>query len=107
MKHVTFLTCLLTFATLTSSYGYGDTNAGYTSGPISARSAEITNRVTARLAAENLDKDTKINVVTDNNGVVWLTGNAVSDSEAARIVAAARATEGVVTVSSEIVVKRR
>lgn len=65
----------------------------------------ITTKIKAQLAKENLPSLKDLKVDTDNAGAVWIRGTTTSDEEAKRAVAIARATEGVTTVNSEILVK--
>lgn len=59
-----------------------------------------------KLSAQGFADVTQINVEADDAGVVKLKGVAASDAEAARAVAVAKETDGVVAVQSEIAVKR-
>ncbi len=62
----------------------------------------ITSKVKARLAAAHITSLGQIHVVTDKNGVVWLHGTARTQAAADRAVEAARTTEGVRYVHSQI-----
>ncbi|HEX7374963.1 MAG TPA: BON domain-containing protein [Steroidobacteraceae bacterium] len=66
----------------------------------------ITTKVKAKLAGEHLSSLTQINVDTDADGVVWLTGSAHDQAEIDRAVAVARQTEGVHSVVNQLTVKK-
>ena len=65
----------------------------------------ITTKIKAKLASEHLTSATRINVDTDNNGVVYLSGTAINQTEADKAVTIARNTEGVKSVNSELKVQ--
>ena len=66
----------------------------------------ITIAVKAKLAAENIKTLGQIQVDTDSNGVVWLSGFARSQKDADTAVKIARETEHVKSVTSEIKIKK-
>ena len=66
----------------------------------------ITTKVKAKLAAEKMSTMTRIRVDTDQNGVVWLSGNAKSKEEADKAVAIATGVEGVTSVRDEIKIQK-
>jgi hyperosmotically inducible periplasmic protein len=84
---------------------------GFTADVENSRSATfvkdsvITTKIKTKLAGENLASLAQIKVDTDNAGVVWLTGSAPSQADADKVIAIAKATEGVTAVNSEIVIK--
>lgn len=65
----------------------------------------ITTKIKAKLASEHVASLAQIKVDTDDAGVVWLTGSVPSQADADKVVAIARGTEGVTSVSSELVIK--
>jgi hyperosmotically inducible periplasmic protein len=65
----------------------------------------ITTKVKSKLAAEHVSSLAKIQVDTDANGVVWLSGHANSQADIDKAVSIARGTEGVVTVKNHLKVK--
>ncbi len=78
----------------------GDTNA-----PVSyVMGSEITGKIKAKLAEDQMGSLLHISVNTDDHGGVELTGNAPSQEDADRAVATARSTPGVTGVSSEITI---
>jgi hyperosmotically inducible protein len=64
----------------------------------------ITAKVKAKLAAENFTSLTKIDVDTDADGVVWLSGTAESQADIDRAVALTEETEGVISVKNNLTV---
>jgi hyperosmotically inducible periplasmic protein len=70
------------------------------------KDSAITAKVKAKLASEHLASLSDIHVDTDANGIVWLTGSVKSQMEADRAVATAKATEGVVSVKSDLKVSK-
>jgi hyperosmotically inducible protein len=64
----------------------------------------ITAKVKAKLAAEHFTSLTKIDVDTDADGVVWLSGTAKSQADIDRAVALAEDTEGVISVKNNLTV---
>jgi hyperosmotically inducible protein len=66
----------------------------------------ITTKIKTKLASEHLGSATHIQVDTDKNGVVWMTGTANSQKEVDEAVAIARNTEGVKSVKSDLKVQK-
>ncbi len=65
----------------------------------------ITTKVKAKLAAKHLSTLTKVNVDTDENGVVWLSGKAPNQDAVDLATMLAKDTEGVKSVHNDIVVQ--
>ena len=65
----------------------------------------ITTKVKTKLAAKHLTTLTKINVDTDANGVVWLSGHAPTQDAVDMAGLLAKDTDGVRSVHNDIVVK--
>ena len=65
----------------------------------------ITTKVKAKLAAKHLTTLTRINVDTDANGVVWLSGHAPTKDAADMAGLIAKDTDGVRSVHNDIVVQ--
>ena len=65
----------------------------------------ITTKVKAKLAAENMSSFVHVQVDTDRNGVVVLSGTARSQAAIDQAVSIARATEGVKAVQNQIKIK--
>jgi len=65
----------------------------------------ITTKVKAKLAGEKMSTLTKIQVDTDRNGAVFLSGKTKTQGEADKAVSIAHATEGVTSVTSTILVR--
>jgi hyperosmotically inducible protein len=69
------------------------------------KDSAITTLIKTKLAGEHLSSLTKINVDTDDQGVVWLSGTATTQGQIDRAEAIARSTDGVRAVKNHIVVK--
>ncbi|MEP6549107.1 MAG: BON domain-containing protein [Gammaproteobacteria bacterium] len=65
----------------------------------------ITTKVKAKLAAKHLTTLTRINVDTDANGVVWLSGHAPTQDAADMAGLLAKDTDGVRSVHNDIMVQ--
>jgi len=84
--------------------------AGYTADGDSDRSSPkafvkdsvITTKIKAELAEEKLSSLVRINVDTDNKGMVSLSGTAASQAAADKAVSIARAVKGVTSVENHI-----
>ena len=70
------------------------------------KDSAITTKIKAKLASEHLGSLKHIQVDTDQNGVVWMTGTANSQDEINQAIAIARNTEGVRTVKADIKVQK-
>ena len=66
----------------------------------------ITTKIKTKLAAEHLGSAKHIQVDTDKDGIVWLSGTANSQKEVNQAVAIARSTEGVKSVNNELKVQK-
>jgi hyperosmotically inducible protein len=62
----------------------------------------ITTKIKTKLAAESPGTMARIKVDTDKDGVVWMSGEAKTQAEAAKAMDIAKATEGVKSVKSDI-----
>jgi hyperosmotically inducible protein len=67
-----------------------------------AKDSVITTKIKAAQAADSTVRATRIDVETDNNGVVKLSGRARSQAEIDRAVAIARGVEGVTSVQNNM-----
>ncbi|GAO36442.1 transport-associated protein [Sulfuricella sp. T08] len=65
----------------------------------------ITAKIKAKLAADHPGSMKHIQVDTDKDGVVWLTGTANTQEEINQAIATARNTEGVKSVWSDLKIK--
>lgn len=70
--------------------------------PMRLACAEITTKVKAKLANEKMGSLININVDTDSNGAVVLSGNVGTQDEADKAISIARATEGVTSVTNNL-----
>ena len=66
----------------------------------------ITTKVKAKLADEKMSSLVHIQVDTDDNGVVFLSGNVRTQEEADKAVSIARTTEGVTSVKSNLEIRK-
>jgi hyperosmotically inducible protein len=66
----------------------------------------ITTKVKSKLAAEHPGSLGHIQVDTDAKGQVWLSGNARTQEDIDKAISIARGTEGVVSVTSRLTVKK-
>jgi len=69
------------------------------------KDSAITTKVKSKLAIEHITSLGRIHVDTDANGIVWLTGSARSQQAIDQAIAVTRATEGVKSVHSELIVR--
>jgi len=69
------------------------------------KDSAITTLIKTKLAAEHMASLTNIKVDTDDQGVVWLSGNATTQAQIDKAEAIARGTDGVRAVKNQIVVK--
>ena len=89
--------------------------AGYTADPPypadspkeSINNSVITSNIKTEMAKDKQVSAMNIKVVTDDKGVVTLSGNAKSKAEADQAVKIARDTKGVTSVKSDIVVQAK
>ena len=70
------------------------------------KDSAITTKIKTKLAAENLKSLKNISVDTDQNGIVWMSGTVVSQSEADQAVSIAKNTEGVKSVKANLKVQK-
>ena len=99
-------TCLLASALLLPVAGYaadGDTDRSNPKAFV--KDSMITTKIKAKLAEEKLSSLVKIKVDTDNKGMVYLSGTAVSQAAVDRAVSIARGEKGVTSVQNDIQIK--
>jgi hyperosmotically inducible protein len=104
-----FATTCLVFGTLLGSavVWAGEDSGTDRSHPVAfVKDSAITTAIKAKLAAEHLTSLARIHVDTDKDGVVWLTGSAVTQEVADKAASLARETEHVKTVHSDIKVEK-
>ena len=66
----------------------------------------ITTKIKSKLASEHLGSVKHIQVDTDKDGVVWMSGTVNNQGEAEKAITIARNTEGVRSVHSELKVQK-
>jgi hyperosmotically inducible periplasmic protein len=69
------------------------------------KDSAITTKIKAKLAGEKMSSLVHIQVDTDSNGAVFLSGNVRSQEEADNAVSIARKTEGVTSVTSNLTIR--
>jgi hyperosmotically inducible protein len=84
----------------------GEPDAGNSSATQFVKDSAITAAVKTKLAANHIASLTQLQVDTDRNGVVWLSGTTQTQEAADRAVEIARTTDGVIEVKSTIEVTR-
>lgn len=70
------------------------------------KDSALTTKVKAKLAAEHVTSVGRIHVDTDKDGVVWLSGTARTQAAIDQAVRIARETDGVVSVHSDLTVRK-
>ncbi len=108
MKTKVIVTCLAIGTLLGSVVAIAaeDSDADRSSPSAYVKDSAITMKVKTKLAAEHLTSLGNIHVDTDKNGVVVLSGSARTQEAVNKAMAIARETEGVVSVTSTVVVKK-
>jgi osmotically-inducible protein OsmY len=69
------------------------------------KDSAITASIKTKLAGEHLKSLKDIRVDTDDKGIVWLSGHAMTDFDAKKAKSIARQTDGVRAVKNDIVVR--
>ncbi len=104
-----FVTTCLVFGTLLGSavaWAGEDSDTDRSHPAAFVKDSAITTAIKAKLAAEHLTSLARIHVDTDKDGVVWLTGSAVTQEAADKAASIARDTENVKRVHSDIKVEK-
>ena len=98
--------CLLAGALMLPIAGYtADTDSDRSSPKAYVKDSVITTKIKAQLAEEKLSSLVRINVDTDNKGMVTLSGTAASQNAVDQAVSIARAVKGVTSVQNNIQIK--
>ena len=105
MKNKYSATLVLIGTLLAPAFVFADTDADRSHPAAFVKDSVITAKIKTKLAAEHFASLTRVNVDTDNAGIVWLSGTAATLAEANKAVSIAQATEGVISVKSEITIK--
>jgi hyperosmotically inducible protein len=101
------LSCIIAVALAGSSLAVaGDLDADSASPTQFVKDSAITTAVKTKLAANHLANVTQLQIETDGDGVVWLSGTTRTQETADRAVEIARTTDGVTEVKSTIEVTR-
>ena len=102
------LTCLVASLTLIPMSSFAAENADSDRSHPAAfvKDSAITTKIKAKLAAEHPTSLARIQVDTDADGKVWLSGIARSQAEVDKAILIARGTEHVVSVKSTLTIKK-
>jgi hyperosmotically inducible protein len=107
MKYKLATTCFVIGSVLAPVAAYAADSDTDRSNPANfVKDSVITTKIKTKLAAEHLGSAKHIQVDTDKNGIVWLSGTANSQDEVNQAVTIARNTEGVKSVKSELKVQK-
>jgi hyperosmotically inducible periplasmic protein len=103
MKIKLATTCFVIGTLLAPVVGYtADSDADRSHPMTFVKDSVITTKIKAKLAADHPGSMKHIQVDTDKDGIVWLSGTANTQAEIDQAVAVARDTEGVKSVKSDI-----
>jgi hyperosmotically inducible protein len=106
MKTKLATTCLIIGTLLAPVMAYSADSDKDRSHPMTyVKDSVITTKIKAKLAADHPGSMKHIQVDTDKDGVVWLTGTANTQEEINQAIATARSTDGVKSVWSDLKVK--
>lgn len=102
------LTCLVVGLTLIPISGFAaeDTDSDRSHPAAFVKDSAITTKIKAKLAVDHPTSLARIQVDTDADGKVWLSGIARSQAEIDQAVLIARGTEHVVSVKSTLTIKQ-
>ena len=107
MKYKLATTCFVIGSVLAPVAAYAADSDTDRSNPANfVKDSVITTKIKTKLAAEHLGSAKHIQVDTDKNGIVWLSGTANSQEEVNQAVTIARNTEGVKSVKNELKVQK-
>ena len=107
MKYKLATTCFVIGSVLAPVAAYATDSDTDRSKPTHfVKDSVITTKIKTKLAAEHLGSAKHIQVDTDKNGIVWLSGTANSQEEVNQAVTIARNTEGVKSVKNELKVQK-
>lgn len=107
MKDKILLSGLMLIALDTPFLSYADADADSSGSHAAAyvKDSVITTKIKAKLATEHFSSLTQINVDTDKDGAVWLTGSAATQADIDKALSIVRSTAGVTSVKNQITVK--
>jgi hyperosmotically inducible protein len=107
MKHALAASCIVIGTMLAPVAVFAADSDTYRANPkLFVKDSVITTKIKSKLAAEHLGSLKHIQVDTDQNGVVWMTGTANSQQEINQAITIAKNTEGVRAVKSELKVQK-
>ena len=105
-KHVLAAGCLVLGTMLAPVAFAADGDTDRADPKLFVKDSVITTKIKAKLASEHLGSLKHIQVDTDQNGVVWMTGTANTQEEINQAVAIAKNTEGVKSVKANLKVQK-
>jgi hyperosmotically inducible protein len=107
MKHALAASCIVIGTMLAPVAAFAaDSDTDRANPKLFVKDSVITTKIKSKLAAEHLGSLKHIQVDTDQNGVVWMTGTANSQQEINQAITIAKNTEGVRAVKSELKVQK-
>jgi hyperosmotically inducible protein len=107
MKHALAASCIVIGTMLAPVAVFAaDSDTDRANPKLFVKDSVITTKIKSKLAAEHLGSLKHIQVDTDQNGVVWMTGTANSQQEINQAITIAKNTEGVRAVKSELKVQK-
>ena len=107
MKRILATSCLVIGTVLAPVAAFAaDSDTDRANPKLFVKDSVITTKIKAKLASGHLGSVKHIQVDTDQNGVVWMSGTANSQEEINQAVAIAKNTEGVRSVKSELKVQK-
>ena len=107
MKTNLAATCLILGTLLAPVATYAEDRDADRAHPMTyVKDSVITTKVKAKLADEKMSSLARIQVDTDSKGAVLLSGNVRTEEEKIKAASIARGTEGVTSVTSNLVVKK-
>jgi hyperosmotically inducible protein len=105
-KHVLAASCLAIGMTLAPVAFAADGDKDRADPKLFVKDSVITTKIKTKLAAEHPGSLKHIQVDTDQNGIVWMTGTANTQQEIDQAIAIAKNTEGVKAVKASLKVQK-
>jgi hyperosmotically inducible protein len=106
MKHSIAISLLATSMILIPAVSHADGDTDRSHPMTYVKDSAITVKVKAKLADEHLNSLRHISVDTDSKGAVVLSGTARTQADVEKAISIARSTEGVMSVTSTIQVRK-
>jgi len=106
MKATSGVSLIITCVLLVPALAHADSDADRSHPMTYMKDSAITTKIKAKLADEHLNSLRHISVDTDSAGAVILSGTARTQGDVDKAVSIARATEGVMSVTSSVQVRK-